>query len=224
MNLLDAMQVRNKPSSDFYNKVLSLFGLSILVTGAGVYLGFNYFLETFIANPITMYLLFGVELLLVFTSRSWSKKEPMNYALFSLFTLISGITIVPLIASFAVEFGGYDIIYRAMFSTTIMFLAMGILGYSIKKPLTGLKGFLMAALIGLIIVGILGIFLPWGNTGEMIYSGIGVLVFSLFAMVDINRLAYYPEDQYINAAMALYLDIFNLFIMILRLTGAFSRD
>lgn len=211
-------------SSTFYNKVFSLFGLAILATGVGVYIGFHYLLGVFISNPIIMYALFGIELLLVFSSRAWSRRVPLNYGLFSLFTVLSGITIVPLIASFAAEFGGYEIIYRALFSTTVMFTAMGALGWSIQKPLVGFSGFLLMALIGLIVVGILGIFIPWGNTGEMIFSGAGVLLFAVFAMVDVNRLKYYNEEDYIHAAMALYLDIFNMFIFILRLTGAFGRD
>lgn len=225
MDILDAVApAQRKASSQFYNKVLSLFGLSILATGVGVYAGFHYFLAAFIANPLLMYGLFALELILIFTSRAWSRKVPLNYALFTLFTLSSGVTVVPLIASFAVEFGSFDIIYRALFSTTVMFLAMGLLGWSIKKPLVGFSGFLFMALIGLIVVSILGYFFPWGNTGEMIFSSVGVLIFAGYAIVDINRLKYYHEDQYIDAAIRLYLDIFNLFIFVLRLTGALSRD
>ena len=79
-------------------------------------------------------------------------------------------------------------------------------------------------LIGMLVVALIGIFIPWGNTGEMIFSGAGVLLFSLFAMFDIQRLRYSPEDEYINAAINLYLDLFNLFIYILRFTGAVSRE
>jgi FtsH-binding integral membrane protein len=52
---------------------------------------------------------------------------------------------------------------------------------------------------------------------EMIYSGIGVLLFAGYAMYDFQMIKKYPEDRYIDAAMHLYLDIFNLFIFILRL-------
>lgn len=211
-------------TSNFTHKVFSLFGLSMLSTAAGVYVGFHYLLATFVTNPGVMYMLFGLELLLIFTSRMWSKKEPLNYGLFTLFTFSSGVTIVPLLASFAAEFGGYEIIYRALFATTVMFMAAGLLGASIQKPLNGLAGFLTMGLIGLLVVSIMGIFLPWGNTMEMVVSGFGVVLFAGYAVVDINRLQHYPEDEYINAAIALYLDIFNLFIFILRLTGALSRD
>lgn len=210
--------------SAFYNKVFSLFGLAILVTGAGVYAGFNYFFDYFAANPMLMFGVFIVELILIFTSRMWSKTEGLNYLLFAFFTFLSGLTLVPLLGIYILEFNGFDIIYRAMFASTAVFLAAGLVGRSIQRPLTGLAGFLFMALIGMIIVGLLGIFFPWGSTGEMIFSGLGVIIFSLYAVVDINMLRHYPDDEYIHAAMALYLDFFNLFIYILRLIGVFNRE
>ncbi|MFA5854934.1 MAG: Bax inhibitor-1/YccA family protein [Candidatus Gracilibacteria bacterium] len=209
--------------SAFTSKVLSLFGLAILITAAGTYTGYNYILATLVLNPSWALAIFAVELVLILTSRLWSKIEPLNYILFSAFAFISGLTLVPLIASFAHEFNGFGIIYRALFTTTATFLGAGLFGYTTKKSLSSWRGFLITALIGMLIVGIAGIFLPWGNGMEMLYSGFGVLLFTAYAAYDINRLKDYPKGEYINAAIQLYLDIFNLFIFILRLTGAVSR-
>lgn len=223
MNNFEAVQ-SSAASSSFMSKVLSLFALSLLVSGLGVYTGIHYLGNYFALNPAMMLVCFGVELALIFTSRLWSKIEPLNYVLFAAFTFISGITVVPLILSFAAEFKGYDMIYSALFSTTATFGAAALFGYTTKKSLTGFSGFLFMGLIGLLLVGIGGIFFPWGNTMEMIVSGFGVLLFAGYAAVDMNRLREYPHDEYIQAAIQLYLDFFNLFIYILRLTGALSRD
>lgn len=224
MNQFSANPTVMPHSEGFLNKVFSLFALALLVTGLGVWVGFAYALPIFAANPILMFALFGLELILIFTSPMWSKREPINKVLFSLFTFSSGLTLVPIIASFAAEFGGYAIIYNALFSTTATFLAMAAIGWTSKRSFSGLRGFLFMALIGLVVVSIIGIFLPWGNTGEMIVSGIGVLIFAGYTMIDVQNIRHYPEDEYVMAAMQLYLDIFNLFIFILRLTGALSRD
>jgi FtsH-binding integral membrane protein len=224
MDSLETFGQQKTMSSAFYNKIMALFGLSILGTAGGVYFGFHYALEYIIQNPLLFYGLFAVELILIFTSGMWSKTVPLNYFLFTLFTISSGLTIVPLIASFAAEFGSFDIIYRALFSTTAMFAAAATFGYTTSKSLIGMRGFLFTTLIGMIVIAILGIFFPWGNTMEMIYSGVGVALFSAFTAYDMNKLKHYPEDEYIAAAISLYLDIFNLFIYILRLSAAFSRD
>lgn len=211
-------------SSSFTSKVMGLFGLSLLVSGLGVYTGMHYLLSSFVSQPALMLLCFAAELILIFTSRLWSKVEPLNYALFATLTFLSGITVVPVILSFAAEFKGYDMIYSALFTTTATFGAAALFGHTTQKSLAGFSGFLFMGLIGLLVVGIGGIFFPWGNTMEMIVSGFGVLIFAGYAAVDMNRLRHYPQDEYIQAAIQLYLDFFNLFIYILRLTGALSRD
>lgn len=208
----------------FLDKVYFFFGLAILLSASGVYFGMEYVMAMIIQAPWMLWAVFGLELVLIFTSRLWSTTRPLNYILFALFALLTGITVVPLIASFAIEFGGYEIIAKALLATTLMFTASAVIGRSTGKNLQGLSGVLFMGLIGMIIVGVMGIFFPWSNTFEMLYAGFGVLLFSVFVMVDIQRLGYYPEDRYIDAALALYLDIFNLFISILRLMGALRRD
>ena len=79
-------------------------------------------------------------------------------------------------------------------------------------------------LIGLIITGVIGIFLPWGNTMEMVYSGFGVLLFSAYTMYDFQKIKAYPADAAIDAALAIYLDIFNLFLMVLRFLMSMNRN
>ncbi|MEK7672432.1 MAG: Bax inhibitor-1/YccA family protein [Patescibacteria group bacterium] len=201
----------------FFGKVMAFFALAIACSCAGVYLASNYFMDNFIAMPSLMWIITIIELALVFTARMWSTKYPINRLLFAAFAFISGVTIAPLIAILAASPEGVAIITKALLATTLMFGATAIFGWTTKMNLSSLKGFLMISLIGLLIVGLIGIFIPWSNTMEMIYSGAGVLIFSGFVVYDINKLKYYPEDRYIDAALNLYLDIFNLFIFILRL-------
>lgn len=207
----------------FFGKVMTFFALAILASAAGVYVTYNYFIEYFIQTPALMWIFFIGELALIFTSRLWSNKIPINRLLFGLFAFITGITIAPLIAVLAASPGGVAILTKALLATAFMFGATAIVGWTTKMDLSGMRGFLLIGLIGLIVVGILGIFIPWSNTMEMVYSGIGVLLFSAFTMYDFQNIKKYPEDRYIDAALALYLDMFNLFLFILRLIMA-SRD
>lgn len=200
----------------FFGRVMFYFALAILVSTIGVWFSFTYLLETFIANQSLIWVVFIAELVLVFTSGMWSTKRPINYLLFSLFALLTGITITPLLLM-ATVIGGVGIVVKALLATFLMFTAAGIIGYTTKRSLEGMRGFLFISLIGMIIVGVIGIFIPWGSTFEMIYAGIGVLLFSGYTMYDVKRIKKYPQDRYIDAAMHLYLDIFNLFIFILRL-------
>ena len=206
--------------ASFMSQVMMYFGLAILSSAFGTYMGFQYIAPLIFATPAIMWLIIAVELILVLTSRWWSTKRPINYFLFALFTFITGVTIVPLLANVIYEFGGPEIIIKALVATTLMFSGTAIFGWVTKFDLSGLKGFLWISLIGMIIVAIIGVFIPWSSTIEMVISGFGVVLFSGFTMYDMQKLKTYPQDRAIDAALNLYLDIFNLFIYILRLLSA----
>ncbi|MBN1494834.1 Bax inhibitor-1/YccA family protein [Candidatus Peregrinibacteria bacterium] len=200
----------------FFGKVMTAFSMAVAVSVLGVWVSFTYFLEAFIATPALIWVAIIAEFALILTSRMWSKRKPLNYWLFSAFAFLTGVSITPILLVATVA-GGIGIVIKALLATVLMFAAAGIIGWTTKKSLEGIGGFLMIALIGMVITGLIGLFIPWGNQFEMIYSGIGVILFAGYAVYDFNMLKKYPEDSYIDAAMHLYLDIFNLFIFILRL-------
>jgi len=208
----------------FLSKVMFFFGLAILTSAAGTFVGFKYMIPLFIANQSVIWILFAMELVLIFTARIWSTRKPINYLLFATFAFVTGITLVPLLASVLLEFGGPDIIIKALGATTLMFTATAVFGWVTHRNLSGLSGFLWVSLIGMIIVSLIGIFIPWNNSFEMIFSGFGVIVFGAFTMYDIQKLKLFPQDRALDAALMLYLDIFNLFIYILRLMSAGRRN
>ena len=216
-----AIQTGIEPT--FFGKVMTFFALAILASAAGAIITMTYFIEYFIAMPALMWMFFIVELAIVFTSRTWSKKRPLNRFLFAAFAFITGITIAPLLALVAASPGGAAVLAKALLATGLMFTATGIIGWTTKVNLSGMRGFLMVGLIGLIIIGVLGIFMPWSSKMEMVYSGAGVLLFTGFTAYDFQKLKHYPADRYIDAALALYLAIFNMFLFILRLIMG-SRD
>lgn len=203
-------------SPTFMNKVFAYFGLAILMSAVGV-------LYAPIFLPKSAYMVAMVlELVLIFTSRFWSQRRPLNIILFATFAFLSGITVVPLLAM-AKASGGSVLIYKALFASTGMFLGAAIYGNITKRNLMGMSGFLVTGLIGLIIVGIMQIFF-YSNMVEIISSGFGVLLFSGFIAYDIQKLKHYPENMAIEAALSLYLSFFNLFISVLRLMLALGRD
>lgn len=211
-------------TSSFLSKVLFFFGLAVAISAAGTFTGFQYLGPLFLQNPNLMWVFFAIELVLVISARWWSTKRPLNYLLFAAFSFITGVTIVPLLASIIIEFGGPGIIIKAFLATTLTFTAAAIIGATSQRSFSGLGGFLTIALVGMIIVSLVGIFVPWSNTFEMIFSGIGVLIFTGYTLYDVQKLKHYPTDRYIDAALQLYLDIFNLFLYILRLIAGISRS
>ena len=211
----NSLQVGIQPS--FYSKVLFYFGLAILTSALGTFTGFNYLATLFISNPATIYILYILELVLVFTSRLWSSRKPVNYLLFAAFSFITGVTIVPLLAGVIMSFGGPGIIIKALVSTMLVFSATALFGFVTNRNLSGLRGFLMMSLLGIIGVSIIGLFIPWGSTFEMIFSGFSIVLFAGYTAYDIQRMKMQIDANPMDIALNLYLDMFNLFVSILRL-------
>lgn len=118
-------------------------------------------------------------------------------------------------------------IARVFFITAGMFSATSIYGYTTKKDLTSMGSLMFMGLIGIIIAGIVNIFLQSAML-HFITSCIGVVVFTGLTAWDTQRIketyhASFGESTLaktaIMGALSLYLDFINLFIMLLRLFG-----
>ena len=118
-------------------------------------------------------------------------------------------------------------IARVFFISSGTFAAMSLYGYTTKKDLTKLGGFLFMGLIGIIIASLVNLFLQ-SSAIHFAISVIGVLVFVGLTAYDTQRIKemYYAGDSVtigskkaLMGALRLYLDFINLFIMLLRLFG-----
>ena len=64
-------------------------------------------------------------------------------------------------------------------------------------------------------------FFPYSSTAELIYGGLGALIFCGYILVDTQLvMRHYHVEEEIAAAISLYLDIINLFVSILRILNS----
>jgi modulator of FtsH protease len=94
---------------------------------------------------------------------------------------------------------------------------------SSRKDFSFMGGFLMIGLILVVIASVANIFFAIPALSLAI-SAVGVLVFSGFILYDTSRMVNGGETNYVMMTVSLYLNIYNLFLMLLHLTGAFSGD
>ena len=78
------------------------------------------------------------------------------------------------------------------------------------------------ALLGLIAFGIVAIFVSIPNS-NIIYSVAGLGIFGAFTIYDFNRLRRASADSAVVIAASIFLDIFNVFLLLLQLFGG-NRD
>lgn len=120
-------------------------------------------------------------------------------------------------------------IATTFFVTAGTFGVMCVYGYVTKRDLTSIGNICLMAVIGLIIAGLVNIFLQ-SSMMSLIISGIGVLVFVGLTAYDTQKIKHLlvQEGLEVNdstkkiallGSLALYLDFINLFLYLLRFLG-----
>jgi FtsH-binding integral membrane protein len=113
---------------------------------------------------------------------------------------------------------------RQAFGATALFVAgLGSAGYAIRKDLSYLYRLAFFLLLGLIVAGIILIFvrIPAAYT---VYALFGLGIFGLYTVIDFNRLRRAGNEEAIPLAASIFLDVFNIFLFFLSLFGGGGRD
>ncbi|KAG2545258.1 protein LIFEGUARD 2-like [Panicum virgatum] len=149
----------------------------------------------------------------------YHQKHPVNLLLLGLFTVA---------ISFAVgmtcAFTSGKVILEAAILTAVVVVSLTAYTFWAAKrghDFNFLGPFLFAALMVLMVFSLIQIFFPLGKISVMIYGGLASLIFCGYIIYDTdNIIKRYTYDEYIWAAVSLYLDVINLFLSLLQLLRA----
>ncbi len=209
------------------SQVYGLFALAMGLTVVGVYFGLQ-FSTVLLGAGLHIFFLIA-ELALILTSRWWMDKSPLNILLFGLFPLLSGFTVTPYILMVLTGYAnGGSILLNALSATVCMGAAAALFARTTSWNLGVFSKALFMGLIGLIVLSLFQIFVPALRTPqfELMLSGAGIVIFAIFLAVDLQRVAQASRmgANPFMLALSLYLDIFNLFLYVLRFMTALSGD
>ena len=200
------------------------FGKASIVTGeSGQILGFTQLGQMLFGSPLAWIIMLAPLGFVFYLSARINKISASSAQVtFWLFASIMGLSM----ASIFIQFTGTSIA-RVFFITAGTFGAMSLYGYTTKRDLTKLGGFLFMGLIGIILASVVNIFLQSGPMAFAI-SVIGVLVFvglTAYDTQNIKNMYYAGDNEEIGSkkalmgALKLYLYFINLFILLLQLFG-----
>ena len=134
--------------------------------------------------------------------------------------VLLGLAVAPVLADYA----GADpsALWQAAGATSAFVAAFGAYGYATRRDLSAWLRPLLWALLALIVFGLVAIFvaIPGAN---VIYAVAGLLIFGGFTIIDFNRLRQNDGGSAVLVASSIFLDIFNVFLLLLDLFGG-SRD
>lgn len=218
--------------NSFVRSVYNWMFVGLAVTGfIAYYVSTNEGMMSFIyGHRMVFWGILLAELALVFAISGMVNRMSAGTAtgLFVLYSALNGLTLSVIFLLYT-----RSSIVSTFFICAGTFLACSIYGWTTKRDLTSLGGFLMMGLFGIIIASIVNIFLRSGAV-SVIVSYIGVFVFVGLTAYDTQKLKNMALTQpagidggvlrkgAILGALSLYLDFINLFLFLLRIFG--SRD
>lgn len=149
-----------------------------------------------------------------------AKMHPLTMKiLYVIYSILTGVT-------FSVIFVAFEVssLISIFIITAIIFALLAFYGYTTKRDLTKIGTIALIALLGIIIAGILNIFIFKSTMFDTVLTMLGVLIFIAYIAYDVNKvkqlmLVIGEEKAAVYGAFQLYLDFINLFIRLLELFG-----
>lgn len=199
-------------------------GLSFAVAYLAAFI--SPFKEIITKNYILYLLISSIgQLALVVIISGFIRKLSFIYAafLFILFSFLMGITLSSIFFVYKIES-----IISTFLIASLTFAVMGIYGLITKSDLSRFSNIVNMTLIGLLISGLVNMFLV-STKLDFISSAIGVLLFSFLTALNIQQIKYltnrfdieHEEKNKISliGALSLYLNFINIFLHLLKFTG-----
>jgi FtsH-binding integral membrane protein len=145
------------------------------------------------------------------------RSEQLAVGLLFGFGLLLGLAVAPTVSDYAAA--DPQAVWEAGGATALFIAGFGAAGYATRRDLSGLARSLFWALAGLIVFGIVLVFVQIPG-GAIIYAAVGLVIFAGLTLFDFQRLR---RTQDIRSApllaASIFLDVLNVFLLFLSLFG-----
>ncbi|KAF2325238.1 hypothetical protein GH714_025538 [Hevea brasiliensis] len=215
----------------FIRKVYSILSFQLLATIAvasvvvSVHPIANFFVST--GAGLALYIVLIIMPFIVLCPLYYyHQKHPVNYLLLGIFTIslsfAVGLTCAFTSEAFqfnAVSFGNREGILESVILTTVVVLSLTLYTFWAARrghDFNFLGPFLFGAVLVLMVFALIQILFPLGRISVMIYGCLASIIFCGYIIYDTdNLIKRHTYDEYIWAAVSLYLDVINLFLSLL---------
>ena len=207
-------------SVDFMKKTYQLLAASMVAAAVGAYVTMPY------ATTVMQYkwFIFGFELFMLFIGLGMTRNKPgLNLMALFVFTFITGVSLVPLLAKL-IGMGSGGTIGTAFLMTSVLFGALSVFAINSKSDFSNWGKPLFITLIVVIVASLVNYFLLQSPIMHIVITAGILLLFSIFTIYDTQNIANGAYDSEVDAAVSLYLDFLNMFTAILQLLGLFPGD
>jgi modulator of FtsH protease len=202
-------------------RTYALVCAGILITGLGVVTAFTQprIMAAVLAHPFLTFLIPFAPLLM---AQRTARTFPANVGFLFLYTFLEGLWLSPFLA--LAERGQPGIIGEAAILTGAAFGTLTLYAFVSRRDFSAWFGFFFTGLVVVLLAGLLNMFVLHSAGIDLWLAGVIVLVFSGLLVFDTWRLRnVYGPDDYVPAAINIYLDLLNLFVAIIRILGGGQR-
>ena len=212
--------VQEGASVSFMKTTYQLLAASMIAAAAGAYVTMPY------AETVMQYrwFIFGFELFMLFVGLGMTRNKPgLNLAALFVFTFVTGISLVPLLAQL-IGMGNGAVIGNAFLMTSVLFGALSLFAINSKSDFSSWGKPLFITLIVVIIASLVNYFILQSPMMHIIITAGILLLFSIFTIYDTQNIANGAYDSPVDAAVSLYIDFLNMFTALLQMLGIFGGD
>lgn len=223
-------QMTGSPSSELalqQNRVLRntflLLALTMIPTVLGAFVGVQMQFSLFSGSPLMSFLVFlGIAFGFMWGIER-TKDSGVGVLLLLGFTFFMGLMLSRILQVALGFSNGASLIAMAASGTGVIFFSLAGVATVTKRDFSFLGKFLFVGMMVVLLAALANIFFQIPALSLTI-SAVAVMIFSAYILFDISRIVNGGEDNYISATLAVYLDIYNVFVSLLNLLMAFSGE
>lgn len=138
-------------------------------------------------------------------------------------TGLLGFGLGPVLSAYLALPNGPQIVMTAFGGTAGICFGLSAYAVTSRKEFTFMGGFVVVGLLVVLFAALANLFLQIPVLSLVISAAV-ILIMSGFILYDTSRIVNGGETNYVLATVGLYLSIFNIFVHLLHLLGAFASD
>ena len=207
-----AVELEKVTQKILFSRVMFLVGVTCAFTALGALIGKD------LSSGIGI--IFWIVALGMILASGFIKRQSGALGMGLLFAvgLVLGLAVGPTL-NYYVAANGAQVLWQAAGATALFIAGFGAWGYATRRDLAPYVRFFFWALIGLIVFGIVMIFVQIPG-GQMIWAILGLVIFAFWTAFDFQRLKRSTTANVaVPIALGIFLDIFNVFLFFLQIFG-----
>ena len=200
-----------------------MLGLTMVPTVIGAVIGMSMNFAWAAQHPIMAAIGMLAVMFGLFFGIQANRNSSLGVVLLLALTFFMGLMLGPILQAALHLRNGAQLVGLAAGGTGLIFLTLAGIATTTKKDFSFLGNFLMVGIILLIVASLANMFFQIPALA-LALSGVAVLLFSGFILYDVSRIVNGGETNYVMATLAIYLDIYNLFVNLLQLLMALMGE